>query len=378
MILRKTAPYLTILLFLTTFLLFGQSSSEAYLFVGSYTSGKKAEGIVVYTFNTNTGKLTEVEREGNLINPSFLTISPNGNYLYACTETRLDKHGSVSAFSIDSATGKLTFLNKQSTGGRNPVHVTVNKDNKHVIVSNYTDAGISVFECNPDGSLKPYSQLIECEGSSVIKNRQSKAHIHSASFSPDNKYLFTPDLGADKIRAFSFDHSNLLTTVDRLTINTKKGSGPRHFTFHPNTSFAYCVEELSGTVAAYAYKEGQLSLLNTHLSYKDKSEKYASSDIHVSPDGKFLYVSNRQNENSISIFKINTNNGRLTLITHQETFGEIPRSFVIDPTGKFLIVANQHSNNLVVFQRNLETGLLTEINRITGLKAPSSLKILMK
>jgi 6-phosphogluconolactonase len=372
----KIKSYLTIVLALSTCFVFGQVSSNTYLFVGSYTSGEEAKGIVVYAFNTDNGKLTEVEREDSLINPSFITISPNGKYLYACTETKLDRHGSVSAFKIDSLTGEITFLNKQSTGGKNPVHVTVDKDNKHVIVSNYTDAGISVFKCNSDGRLQPFSELIEFEGNSVIEYRQDKAHIHSSNFSPDNKYIFAPDLGADKIRAFRFDHENLLTVVDSLTISTSKGSGPRHFTFHPSESFAYCVEELSGTVSVYLYKEGQLSLLNTYLSYEQESEEYASSDIHVSPDGKYLYVSNRQDENSISIFEINPRNGGLTLIAHQETYGLIPRSFVIDPTGRFLIVANQSSNDLVVYQRNIETGLLKKINQTTGLKSPSSLKMI--
>lgn len=372
----KIKFHITILLLLATCFVFGQNHSKTFLFVGSYTSGEKAEGIVVFDFDTETGELKEVEKEDNLINPSFLSISPNGKFLYACTETRLETHGSVSAFKIDASTGELTFLNKQTAGGRNPVHLIVHPTNKYVIVSNYTDAGISVFECNADGSLQPSSQLIEFEGSSVIKGRQDKAHIHSSNLSPDSEYVFSPDLGSDKIRAFRFDHKNLLTVVDSLTINTDKGSGPRHFTFHPNQPFAYCVDELSGTVSFYSYNNGQLSLSDTYASYEFKQEKYASSDIHISPDGKFLYVSNRQDENSISIFGINQNNGKLKLKSHQSTSGNIPRSFVIDPTGKYLIVANQTSNDLVIFSRNFETGLLTQIGKKVGLKSPSSLKMI--
>ena len=368
--------YITIFLAIATCLAFGQDSSKTYLFVGSYTSGEAAEGITVYDFNKDNGELNEIERVDSLINPSFIAISPNGKFLYACTETKLDRHGSISAFQIDSLTGKITFLNKQTTGGNNPVHLAVDKANKYVVVSNYTDAGISVFECNSDGSLQPYSELIEFEGSSVIKGRQDNAHIHSCNFSPCNKYVFATDLGSDKIHAFSFDYEDLLTIVDSLSINTNKGSGPRHFTFHPNKSFAYCVEELSGAVTVYTYKKGLLRLLNTYPSYEQKSEEYASSDIHVSPDGKYLYVSNRQDENSISIFGINSNNGGLTLIAHQGTYGTIPRSFVISPTGKYLIVANQTSNDLVIFRRNFKTGLLTKTSRTTGLKSPSSLKMI--
>ena len=368
--------FISVFLAMSICFVFGQDSSRTYLFVGSYTSGEKAEGIVVFDFDLETGKLIEVEREGNLINPSYLTISPDGKFLYACTDTKLEKHGSVSAFSIDTLTGKLTFLNKQTTGGKNPVHVIVSENNKYIIVSNYTDASISTFECNSDGSLRPLSQLIEFEGNSVIKGRQDDAHIHSSNFSPDGMYVFSPDLGTDEIRVFTFDHKNLLSAIDTLTIKTAKGSGPRHFTFHSFEPFAYCVEELSGTVSFYKYKNGLLRRSNTYDSYERIQEEYASADIHISPDGKFLYVSNRQDENSISIFEISKKSGELSLKEHQSTFGTIPRSFVIDPTGKYLIVANQTSNELVIFKRDFETGLLTKLNVVTGLKSPSSLKII--
>ncbi len=201
----------------------GQNKSKTFLFVGSFTQGEKTDGIYVYEFNSNNGELKEVEREGDLVNPSFLTISPNGKYLYACTDTRLEEHGSVSAFKIDTLTGKITFLNKQTSGGRNPVHVVVDMNNEYVINSNYTDSGISVFKCNSDGSLNPYSELIEFEGSSIVPERQDESHIHSTIFSYDNRYLFAPDLGADIIRALTFDKENLLTVVSELQVHNKEG-----------------------------------------------------------------------------------------------------------------------------------------------------------
>lgn len=355
---------------------FGQDSSKTYLFVGSYTLEEKSEGIIVYSFNTVTGELSEIEKEYNLVNPSFLTISPNGKFLYACTDTKLEKNGSVSAFKIDSLTGKITFLNKQTTGGKNPVHLIVDKTNKYVIASNYTDAGISVFKCNTDGSILPYTELIKFEGNSIISGRQDNSHIHSCNFSPDGKYIFAPDLGTDKIRVFGFDNENLLTEIDSLTVDTDKGSGPRHFTFHTTKPFAYCVEELSGTVSFYTYQDNKLVFKSRYNSYEKHETEYASSDLHISPNGKFLYVANRQDENSISIFGINQINGELTLKAHQSTYGKIPRSFVIDPSGNYLIVANQVSNELVVFKRNLETGLLTKINVVFGLRNPTSLKMI--
>lgn len=353
-----------------------QEESKIFLFVGSYTEGEEREGIYVYELDVTDGSLKEVEREGNLINPSFLTISPNGKYLYACTDTRLESHGSVSAFKIDSLTGKITFLNKQTAGGRNPVHVVVDKNSEYVVNSSYTDAGISIFKCAADGSLNPYSQLIEFEGSSIVSGRQDEAHVHSANFSYDNRFLFAPDLGADKIRVLTFSNSDLLTTSNELEIQTKEGSGPRHFTFHPNNKFAYCIEELSGTVSAYQYENGQLEWLDTYFSYSQQLETYASADIHISPDGKFLYASNRlDDENTLSIFSIDETNGKLELKGHQSTFGNRPRSFVIDPTGQFLIVANQDSNSIVVFKRNQKSGLLTKVNDEVKISLPSSLKM---
>lgn len=372
----KIQIYLSLLLALSTCLVFGQNSSMTYLFVGSYTSGEKAEGICVYEFNTENGELTEVAKGHNLINPSFLAISPNGKYLYACTETKMSKYGSLSAFKIDSLTGKITFLNKQTTGGRNPVYASVDKTGRYVITANYTDARINIFECNLDGSLRPFSQLFKFQGNSIIEGRQDEAHVHSSIFSPDNKYVFAPDLGADKIHVFNFDHENLLTINNSLTIDADKGAGPRHFTFHPTEPFAYCVQELSGTISFYKYKNGQLSLSNTYRNYAQNQDEYASADIHISPDGKYLYASNRQDENSISIFGINTDNGELSLVNHQTTYGAIPRSFVIDPSGKFLIVANQNTNNIVVFRRNTENGLLKKIGSTTGITSPSSLKMI--
>lgn len=373
---RKLRTYFTFFLLLVTGFAFAQNSAKTYLFVGSYTDGEKTEGIAVYDFNTETGELTEVEREGNLVNSSFLTLSPNGKFLYACTDTKLEQPGSVSAFRIDPITGKLTFLNKQTAGGRNPVHVVVDHTNSYVIASNYTDPGVCIFECNPDGSLQPYSKLIEFEGSSIVKGRQEEAHLHSSTFSPEGKYVFSPDLGSDKIRVSRLNQRGRLAVVQRLTIDTEPGAGPRHFTFHPTEPFAYCVEELSGSVSLYRYKNGRLSLSNTYPCYEHPQAIYSSADLHVSPDGRHLYVSNRQDENSISIFEINQQTGELTLRGHHSTYGTTPRSFVIDPTGNYVIVANQTSHEIVVFRRNAETGLLTKISVTIGLTLPSSLKMI--
>lgn len=372
----------TILFFLISILniniLFSQKSPKTLLFVGTYTAGKPDSGIYVYEFNSASGMLKRLATGNNLVNPSFLTVSDNGKYLYACTESKLPQNGNISAFKIDSLSGNISFINKQSCGGENPVYLTIDKTNNFIINGNYTEGNVTVFNTNADGSINPYTQNIQFTDSSINKTRQDKAHIHSTVFSPKNDFIYFPDLGGDKIRTFKFDTSSTqpLSIADNYTVETHLGGGPRHFTFHPSGKYAYCIEELSGIVAAYNYSNGKLDTLQRIFSYSKIQESYASSDIHVSPDGLFLYASNRgENENTISIFSIDKINGKLKLIGHQLTFGDHPRMFVIDPSGKFLIVANLVTNNIVVFKRNLKTGLLTKTKYKISVPRPSCLQM---
>jgi 6-phosphogluconolactonase len=370
--------FFTLCLIINIIWAFGQNTYKTLLFIGTYTEGKPDSGIFVYEFNSNSGQLKQVATGTNLTNPSFLTIAPNGKFLYACTDSKLPKHGNVASFKIDSLTGKITFINNQSCGGENPVYVSVYKNNKFVVNANYTEGNVTVFKTNADGSLNPYSQIIQFSDNSINKARQEKAHIHSAVFSSQNDFIFLPDLGADKIRVFKFDssHSQPLIVADSLLIKTHLGSGPRHFTFHPNGKFVYCIEELSGMVSAYSYKNGKLDSIQRIFSYSKIRNDYASADIHISPDGLFLYASNRgEKENTISIFSINSSNGKLKLVGHQPTFGDHPRNFTIDPSGKFLLVANVTTNNVVVFKRNLKTGLLTKTGYEINIPRPSCLQM---
>jgi 6-phosphogluconolactonase len=182
-------------------------------------------------------------------------------------------------------------------------------------------------------------------------------------------------LGTDQIRVLSFDSKKLFTVEEDLTINTKKGSGPRHLTFHPNGKFAYCIEEISGTVSTYKYDNGRLERIDRDPSYERLQDDHSSADIHISPDGRHLYASNRQEENSLSIFSINQSDGTISVIGHQSTHGTIPRSFVIDPSGEFLLVANRTSNQIIVFKRDSKTGLLTKKKEVINVSQPSSLKM---
>ncbi len=348
----------------------------SYLFIGSYTSGKPARGIYVYTIDS-AGALTKVSNTQNIINPSYIILSPDGAHLYACTETRMHNAGSISAFSFDSISGQLSFINKQPTDGENPVYITENKTSQWLISANYTGGSVSVFPVNPDGSLQPHIRVIQYSGSSINEDRQDSAHIHCVVFSPNEDYLFAPDLGADKIRKLTFYPMTTsdLKTITSTDFETTPGSGPRHITFHPNGRYAYCNEELSGTVSAYTCINGRLTAKQRTASYAGKQEEYGCADIHVSPDGRFLYSSNREKEHSITIFSIDTTTGLLKLIGRQSSLGIHPRNFVIDPTGCFLLVANQFSNNIFVFKRDAPTGLLTYTGNHINIPNPSCLQI---
>jgi len=349
-----------------------------YLFAGSYTDGKPGDGIKVYRIDTGSGALTLVSTVENITNPSYITLSPDGKYLYACTETRMHGRGSVTAFAFDSISGRLSFINNHPSGGENPVYLTVDAGSKWLVNANYTGGSVSVFPLLPDGSIGPIAQLFPFKDSSVNEERQDSAHIHAVVFTPSHDYLLAPDLGADKIRLFDFNplRSKPLMTDTSSFIRTSEGSGQSHLVFHPRLPYAYCVEELSGTVSTWYYSQlhNTLSFRQRLSSYAHEQDDYASADIHISPDGNFLYASNREDENSLAIFAIDTASGLLRLLGHQTTMGQHPRNFVIDPTGKWLMVANMLSDNIVVFERRSNGQLQYTGHQIT-MHHPSCLQI---
>lgn len=360
------------------FTLTAATAQEYFLFIGTYT-GTGSKGIYVYKFNATTGKATWVSNTDSVVNPSYLAITGDGKMVYACTETRTVNAGGVSAFRFDKATGKLSFVNKQSSGGDNPAYVAVDKKGKWVVAGNYSGGSLAAFPVNQDGSIKPYIQLIQHKGSSVDADRQEMAHVHATVFSPDQAYLFVPDLGMDKVKIYRFlpSQQKPLQPASPDAANATPGAGPRHFTFHPNKKWAYLIEEMAGAVVAYAYKSGKLNKLQRINAHPDTlTSQPGSADIHVSPDGKFLYASNRGKENNIAIFKINQNTGKLSLQGYQSTMGEIPRNFCIDPTGNFLLAANQETNNIVVFKRDKTTGMLSYTGEQLNIPEPVCLKMI--
>ena len=358
------------LLLLTTGIVFAQKMKEPYLIVGTYTSGE-SKGIHVYKFNTTTGDASHVSTI-NSSNPSFLTISPDQKFIYAVNE---DDPGMVTSYSFDAGTGTLTEINKRSSGGKHPCYITVDKTGRWVIAGNYSSGTIAVLPVQKNGMLDSAVQVIEHTGYSVNEARQQGPHVHATVFSPDNKFLFVRDLGIDKVMIYGFDaKKGLLSEADATFEITEAGAGPRHFEFHPTGRYGFLVEELTGSVSAYQYNKGQLNLLqNISALPGDYDGPVGSADIHVSPDGKFLYASNRGESNSIAIFSIDKS-GKLRPIGHASTLGKTPRNFNFDPTGNFLLVANQNSNEIVIFKRDIKTGLLTDTGKRIAVGKPVCIK----
>lgn len=337
-------------------------AQKTYVFFGSYNWDKKEKGLYVYNLDTVSGKLKLVTTFSGVLNPSYLTLSNGGGYVYSITDSKTPNAGSVSSYKFDTAKGNLTYLNSQPSQGENPVYVTLHPGGEWLAEANYTQGSVSVYRIGTDGSIgKPVQNFQYTEGS-VNAKRQEKSHVHSAMFSPDGNFLFLPDLGSDKIRSYRFNQNSAkpLHPGPMPFTPTTPGSGPRHMAFHPNGKWAYCIEEIAGAVSVYDYLGGTLTPIQRVFTHPDdlQSDDYEGSDVHISPDGKFLYATNRREQNNIAIYSID-GSGKLTLVGYEPTRGQHPRTFTLDPTGKFLIVANVNSGTATVFRRDEKTGLLT-------------------
>jgi len=367
----------TILLLLS----FAAFSQKYYLFVGTYTEGDASQGskgIYVYTFDAATGDVKPVSTAA-AVNPSYLAVARSGKFVYAVGETHGANPGSVSAFSFDKATGKLTFIDKQESAGADPCYITVDAQRKWAIVANYSGGNFSALPIAADGSLKPAAQTFQHTGSGADKGRQEKAHVHSTILSPDEKYLVVCDLGTDKLSVLKFNPASAgkpLTPATDSVVSVPPGVGPRHTAFHPSKPFAYVIEELTGTVDAFHYSNGKLTSIQ-HISSLPDGFKgdIGSADIHVSPNGKFLYASNRGDANSIVIYAINQATGKLTVKGFESTGIKTPRNFMIDPTGHWLLVANQGAKSVVLFKIDQQTGLLTATDKQLEIPTPVCLKM---
>lgn len=348
-----------------------------YLLVGTYTNGK-SKGIYVYDFKGRDGSVKIVDSV-QTSNPSYLAIAPNQKFVYAVLENANNgKGGEVAAFAFNRQSGKLSFINQQPSAGDHPCYVTIDKTGRWIAVANYTSGTVTILPINDDGSLDKEASSFQHRGHGTNAQRQEGPHAHSAVFSPDNKFLFVQDLGIDKIMVYAFNDKTG-TIAQKDSIKLPNGSGPRHFTFHPNGKWAYVVQELSGDVTAFTYQKGGLKTIQTISALpKNFNKFFTSADIHVSKDGKFLYTSTRDSANVLTIFRIDQKTGKLSVAGHQSVLGKTPRNFNFDPSGDYLLVANQNSDNIVIFKVNHQTGLLTDTGKRIDVGSPVCLKWIVK
>lgn len=340
------------------------------LVVGTYTNECDSKGIYVFDFNTATAQFKRKDNTEKVASPSYLSVSADNKFIYSVNED--GAKSTVSAFKYNPVKGKLDFLNKKDSKGEDPCYII--NDEKNIIVANYSGGTISVFGKKADGSLDNTRQVISHTGSSVNKERQEKAHVHMVYFSPDKKYVFVNDLGTDKIYIYNYNPNGGDKTLQlKESISANPGSGPRHLIFNPNGIFFYVLHELDGSIVSYSYENGiAVKIQEDTLVPEGFTGENGAADIHFSNDGKFLYATNRGDANTISVFRVHAN-GMLNRVQQVSTQGVSPRNFTIDPKDNYVLVANQKSNNIVIFKRDKTTGMLEDTTQRIEVCSPACL-----
>ncbi|MFZ0961576.1 MAG: lactonase family protein [Terriglobia bacterium] len=352
-----------------------QTKSDYLVYVGTYT-GPQSRGIYLFKLSTATGELTPLGLAAKANDPSFLAIHPNHKYLYAVNEIANyggQRSGSVSAFSIDPKTGKLSLLNEVISGGPGPCHVSIDHTGKYVFVANYDVGSVAAFPILADGRLGKATAFLPHTGHSVNPQRQEGPHGHSIYASPDNRFVLSADLGTDQVYVYRFDATRgTLTPNDPPSAAVPPGTGPRHIAFSANGTFVYVIEEMGSSLTTFSYDAARgvlhpLKTISTLPSDFKGSSTCAELELH--PNGKFLYGSNRGHD-SITVFALDPASGLPAPIEYVKTQGRTPRNFAIDPTGSYLIAANQDSNTLAVFRIDAQTGRLTPTRQTLHVHAP--------
>ena len=365
------------------------SRDEVELLVGSYTQGK-SQGIYRLQFDSAKGRITpEPLQVFKAANPSWLTLSKDQTRLFVVNENgkgQSDVVGRASSVAIDPKTNELTLINQVKTLGEEPTHSSLSADGRYLFVANYgvhADLGgsLAVLPINAEGQLQSVTQMSSHPASRVNPERQMSAHVHSMVSSPDGKFVYASDLGADKVFVYRYDPAanpdHPLVAADPAFVELPAGSGPRHLLFSGDGKHAYLTTEMSAQVFVFDYDNGRLKQRQAlELAHGMPAQNRAAGALHASQDGKFLYVSNRGKANEILVFAINPGNGELTEIQRRSVDGDHPREFALSPNGKFLLIANQMSNAIVVLERDPETGTLGKTVQTLAMDAPSDLKFI--
>jgi 6-phosphogluconolactonase len=349
------------------------ANSTNRVFVGTYTRDCPSEGIYAYDLDPATGRLTALGLAARAENPSFLAIDPSKRFLYAVSERGGPIGGAVIAYAVEPGGVELGELNTRSTMGSSACHVAVDQTSRCVFAANYGSGSVAAFPVTADGSLGERSALMPHAGSGPNRKRQEGPHAHSVTVGPSNELLFVADLGIDRIVVYRIDAERAqLKRHDPPTVKTAHGAGPRHMAFHPSGRSTYVINELNGTMTAYAYAplSGTLTEINTLSTLP---EGYAGAnlcaDVHVRPDGRFVYGTNRGHD-SVVAYAIDPATGAISFVDRVGSGGKHPRNFAITPGGYYLLVANMESNNIVTFAVNRETGHVKPTGDVVEIAKP--------
>ncbi len=348
-----------------------------FMYVGTFTRAA-SKGIYAYRYNGATGKATPIGLAAETSNPTFLAVHPNHRFLYAVNEDNQyqgQAAGSVSAFAINPVTGGLKLLNRVSSKGTGPCHVSLDHTAKWLFVSNYAGGSVAAFPVHDDGSLGEASNFFQHAGSGANPQRQAGPHAHEAVVAPDNRRVLVEDLGLDEIFSYRLDRTAGLTPDNPPFTKVAPATGPRHLVFSGNGQFVYSLNELASNIIVFRYNaaSGALTELQTIKTLPDDfSGTSSTAEVELHPNGKFLYASNRGHD-SIAIFAVDSAKGTLTALGRVPTQGKTPRNFALDPSGAFLLAANQDSNNVVIFRVDRSTGALTPTGDTFDVPSPVSI-----
>jgi 6-phosphogluconolactonase len=359
--------------------------SVKILYIGTYTeknspvAGKSA-GIYIYELSMNTGKLRLLGNSPQTLNPSYLAIDANRERLFAVNETGDEKKwaGTVSAFRLTGQGKGMELINTVPSEGNYPCYVSIDKSGKWVMCANYGSGTVAVLPVLNDGSLGKASFIDQHKGKGH-SSRLESPHAHMIIPSMYGQFVYSCDLGTDNIFIYKLEAEQGKLLPSGSNYVTQNGAGPRHLAFHPAKNFAYEVNELNGTIEVMQVDTLTGALVRLQIVPTvdhAKGEEASCADIHLTPSGRFLYSSNRAKINDLAMFEVDQESGKLTLIGHQSVKGKTPRNFVIDPTGKFLLVANQDSDNVVTFRIDQTSGKLIDIGVETTVPSPVCLKFL--
>ncbi|SHJ49002.1 6-phosphogluconolactonase [Hymenobacter daecheongensis DSM 21074] len=361
------------------------AAADCLVYVGTNVASEQENTIYLYRLQAATGTLTRLDAQPGGAAPTYLTMDAARRHLYAVSETQTFRgaaSGGVSAFAVDKKTGHLTLLNQQPSGGGAPCYISLDRSEKNVLVANYVGGNVSLLPVQADGRLAPAASVHQHEGRGPHPN-QTSPHAHCILPDPSNQFAFAVDLGTDNVYGYRLNaKEHQLAPAAAPAFTAAPGAGPRHLTFHPDGRYAYLINELNSTITALQYQDRQYEkgpaafteLQTVSMLPAGFTGPNSCADVHVSPDGRFVYGSNR-GHNSLAVFAINPGDGRLTLVQHVSTQGQTPRNFALDPSGQLLLVANQNSNNIFTYRVDQGTGKLTPTGHSVEVPSPMFLQV---